>query len=174
MPISSDSISHSYQNRESIRLITKNLQEVVQNLRNLGYTIGGSIIFPCKKIDRKMTINGARGFNAKIADRFDLTLECIRRHYLSERNPLEDTLNRYTQFFKLFGSFRNYVDFFMLQDLVSSDYKKINLYIHSGIAFETSPLPNSAREYIAYAERNIEFLESRNARISEIDFSNKH
>jgi hypothetical protein len=62
----------------------------------------------------------------------------------------------------------------MLQDLVSSDYKKINLYIHSGIAFETSPLPNSAREYIAYAERNIEFLESRNARISEIDFSNKH
>lgn len=46
-----------------------------------GYTIGSSIVFPGNKVDGKMTINGARGFSSKIADRFDLTLECIRRYY---------------------------------------------------------------------------------------------
>ena len=46
------------------------------------------------KIDGKMTINGARGFNAKIRDRFDLTLECIRRHYRNEDSPLTDVLGR--------------------------------------------------------------------------------
>ena len=48
-----------------------------------------------------MTINGARGVNHKIQDRFDLTLECIRRFYLNEFSPLKDTLNRYKTFFKL-------------------------------------------------------------------------
>lgn len=33
------------------------------------YTIGGMMIFPGKKIDGKLTINGARGFNGKIDDR---------------------------------------------------------------------------------------------------------
>ena len=63
-----------------------------------------------------MTINGARGVNGKIKDRFDLTLECIRRHYTSEKSPLSDTLQRYSPFFNLFENFQGYVDFFLLQD----------------------------------------------------------
>ena len=47
----------------------------------IGYTIGGMMVFPGNQIDRKWTINQARGCNRRIADRFDLTLECIRRHY---------------------------------------------------------------------------------------------
>lgn len=42
-------------------------------------------------IDRKQTINGARGCNRKIVDRFDLTLECVRRHYLGQSSPLGPT-----------------------------------------------------------------------------------
>ena len=43
------------------------------------------IIYPSKRVDKKMTINGART-NGKIKDRFDLTfLECIRRIILMRK-----------------------------------------------------------------------------------------
>jgi hypothetical protein len=65
----------------------------------IGYTIGGMMVFPAERAGGKMTINGARGFHPKIKDRFDLTLECIRRHYLGEPSPLGCTLARYANFF---------------------------------------------------------------------------
>ena len=43
------------------------------------YTIGGMMLFPANRVEGKQTINGARGFNRRIADRLDLTVECIRR-----------------------------------------------------------------------------------------------
>lgn len=59
-------------------------REAFERLRN---TIGARIVFPGNRLDRKMTINGARGCHPRIKDRFDLTLECIRRHYRDERSP---------------------------------------------------------------------------------------
>jgi transglutaminase/protease-like cytokinesis protein 3 len=56
----------------------------------LGYTIGGMMVFPGNKIDGKWTINQARGMNKwTIADRMDLTLECIRRFYEGGASPLK-------------------------------------------------------------------------------------
>ena len=69
----------------------------------------------------KATNNIAGGFNRSIADRFDLTLECIRRHYVDQASPLASTLSRYADFFALFGDFRGYVSFFLLDDLVTDD-----------------------------------------------------
>jgi hypothetical protein len=143
------------------------LVEEVQDFRNLGYTIGGSIIFPSKKIDGKMTINGARGFNVKIADRFDLTLECIRLHYIGRPNPLDETLKSNSNFFDLFSSFRGYVDFFLLQDLVSPDYAQINFFTDIDIVFDNSPLPQRLEEYLTYMQRNIDFLNARNGRVAQ-------
>ena len=82
-----------------------------------------------------MTINAARGVNSKIQDRFDLTLECIRRLYVQEESPLTVTLERYTSFFNLFQDFKGYIDFFLLHDLVNKDYSKI-LYWHPFVNFE--------------------------------------
>jgi hypothetical protein len=43
----------------------------------------------------------------RIADRMDLTLECIRRHYAGEPgSPLSDVTTNYADFFKLFGTFK--------------------------------------------------------------------
>ena len=56
----------------------------------------------------------------RIGDRFDLTLECIRRHYSEGESPLSGVLARYARFFDLFEDFRGYVEFFLLQDLVSN------------------------------------------------------
>ena len=80
-------------------------EEENEAFRTIGYTIGGMMVFPGNRIDGKQTINGARGLNRKIADRFDLTLECIRRHYLARRSPLGETLARYRDFFALFEDF---------------------------------------------------------------------
>ena len=70
------------------------------------------LFFPSKRIDGKMTINGARGTNQRIQDRFDLTLECIRRFYAKEDSPLAAALARYSDYFELFKDFRGYVQFF--------------------------------------------------------------
>lgn len=165
--VSSDSITHSYQNRESIKHITEHLVDEVQNFRNLGYTIGGSIIFPRKRIDGKMTINGARGFSSKIADRFDLTLECIRLHYSGKPNPLDGTLNTNSHFFNLFGSFRGYVDFFLISDLVTPDYKKVKFFTLNSSSFDSSPIPQNKIEYLTYMKNSVDFLVSRNKLIKE-------
>ena len=52
------------------------------------YTIGGEIIFP----KHARSINQARGVNPLICDRFDLTLECIRRYYVGVSSPLYEVL----------------------------------------------------------------------------------
>ena len=111
-----------------------------------------------------MTINGSRGINKKIKDRFDLTLECIRRFYLNEFSPLKDTLNRYKTFFKLFDNFKGYVNFFLLQDLVLNNYSTINFFLPFN-NFEDKPVPNNLEQYKAYRVNMIEFINKRSERI---------
>lgn len=93
-------------------------------------TIGGFIVFS----RHKYSINQERGILSKINDRFDLTLECIRRYYIylkntSEKNdnPLFNYLDKDKDFFEMFGSFKNYVDFFCLQDWVNDKYEVLDL-----------------------------------------------
>ena len=163
--LSSDSISNSYRDKKSLANILKDLTSEVEKFRNIGSTIGGYILFPAKKIDGKMTINGARGFNQKIADRFDLTLEFIRLHYLGKPNPLQEVLDQNSSFFKLFESFAGYVDFFLLQDLVDANYESINFFIPIKQIFESSPLPTSKEEYLQYMKSSTSFTAKRNERI---------
>ncbi len=165
--LSSDSISNSYRDKKALSSITSELSKEVEAFRNIGSTIGGYIIFPNKKIDGKMTINGARGFNQKIADRFDLTLECIRLHYLGKPNPIENVLNQNSSFFKLFGSFIGYVNFFLLQDLVNPDYELIYFLPPIKQVFESSPLPESKVEYLQYMHSSTSFTLKRNERIKQ-------
>ena len=165
--LSSDSISNSYRDKKVLSSIIKDLTKEVEEFRSIGSTIGGFILFPNKKIDEKMTINGARGFNQKIADRFDLTLECIRLHYLGKPNPLDNVLNQNSSFFKLFESFTGYVDFFLLQDLVNPDYELIYFLPPIKQVFESSPLPESKVEYLQYMQSSTSFTLKRNERIKQ-------
>ena len=165
--LSSDSISNSYRDKKTLSSITSELSKEAEEFRSIGSTIGGFILFPNKKIDGKMTINGARGFNQKIADRFDLTLECIRLHYLGKPNPLENVLNQNSSFFKLFESFAGYVDFFLLQDLVNPDYELIYFLPPIKQVFESSPLPESKVEYMQYMQSSTSFTLKRNERIKQ-------
>ena len=127
-------------------------------------TIGAYIIFPAKQIDKKMTINGARGMNHKIQDRFDLTLECIRLFYLEKNSPLTDTFVRYSSFFSLFSDFKGYVNFFLLQDLVDENCSEIKFWCQFK-GFDHQPLPSSVSEYRGYKNNLTSFVTARNKRI---------
>ena len=88
--LSSDAVIPSFSRWTRMAHIIDQIPEVErEEFNRIGYTIGGMMVFPGNQVDRKMTINGARGFDPRIADRFDLTVECIRRHYLDEPSPLE-------------------------------------------------------------------------------------
>tara|TARA_B100000929_G_C15414075_1_gene389019 strand:- start:127 stop:825 length:699 start_codon:yes stop_codon:yes gene_type:complete len=163
--LSSDAIGHTYRD---VKKMSHIVDQIPPNEMNSFFsvcsTIGAFIMFPSKKIDNKMTINAARGTNHKIKDRFDLTLECIRRFYLKENSPLSDTLRRYFQFLDLFEDFKGYVDFFLLQDLVEQNYSAIK-YWHPFNGFDNPPLPSNFDEYQSYKTKVIDFVNARNKRI---------
>ena len=163
--LASDSIGHTYSRVKSTSHIVKQIPpEEINSFFSLSSTIGGNILFPARKIDNKMTINGSRGLNPKIRDRFDLTLECIRRFYSNENSPLSDTLQRYSLFFSLFQDFKGYVDFFLLQDLVEENYLAIKPYLPSN-GFDRPPIPNTVEEYKSYKKNMMGFVRARNQRL---------
>jgi hypothetical protein len=125
------------------------------------------MIFPGTRVDRRNTINGARGFHPLIKDRFDLTLECIRQYYGNEASPLDDTLARYAKFFAIFRSLRGYAEHFLLQDLVTNDYTAVRFMMPFD-EFMSSPLPASIAGYREYRQLAVEFVEARNRRIAQI------
>jgi hypothetical protein len=168
--LSSDIIGRTYKNAKKMSHIFDKIQpKELDTFSSLCTTIGAFIIFPAKKINNKMTINGSRGINHKIQDRFDLTLECIRRYYVNEDSPLRETFERYFAFFDLFEEFKGYVDFFHFQDLVDQKYLKINFW-YPFKTFNNSPMPKDISEYYVYQKNVMSFINARNQRI--VKYSN--
>jgi hypothetical protein len=128
------------------------------------WQMGGIVLFPSNQIDGQTTINQERGRCAKIADRLDLTVECIRRHYLGEPSPMTKTLERYADFFRLFDNFTGYTEFWLLQDLVSDDRTEVNVFMPYD-NFKISSLPTSLEAYRGYRDRAVAFVQSRNRRM---------
>jgi hypothetical protein len=165
--LTSDSASPTWiswrQMAEVISLIPESERE---QFRTVAHQIGGKMLFPGRQIDGKQTINQERGRSSQIADRLDLTLECIRLHYLGEISPLAEALIRYGDFFALFEDFNGYTDFFLLQDLVSDDSSSVNFFMPFA-GFLTSPLPSTVEAYQDYRLNAIRFVQARNRRMSE-------
>lgn len=125
-------------------------------------TIGGHIIFPAHK-KNGFTINQARGVSRIICDRFDLTLECIRRFYRDKESPLSRILLNYKDFFDLFVDFNGFIDFFHLNDFINQEYQ-----IEFSIPFDNfsrPPLPQIVDEYKRYKDHTIDLINKRNERI---------
>lgn len=161
--LGSDAITHSYRNQTRKHWLTKQISSDVDELFDIGSTIGAYTLFPKNKIDNKFTINQARGVNSLIDDRFDLTLECIRLFYLEQNSPLYETFLRYENFFKLFDSFNGYINFFLLNDLVDEN-QNIKFYLPFD-NFKTKPTFSDIEEYLIYKKGVTNFLNKRNRRI---------
>jgi hypothetical protein len=160
--LSSDTVIPSFRKVPQLQSLIP--AEEIEAFNSIGYTIGGMMLFPANKVDGKMTINGARGCHPRIRDRFDLTLECIRRHYAGETHPLSGPLQRYSAFFALFSDFRGYVDFFLLDDLVTDNGRRVRIS-QPFDDFRGTPVPRSAAEYRAYRDDAVAFINARNQRI---------
>ena len=167
--LSSDAIIHSYsriKNRQMVDIISRIPKNDIDGFFGLACTIGGYIIFPSNKVDGMATINMRRGTEKQIWDRFDLTLECIRRWYVGEKSPLSDCLDRYGDFFRLFTDFEGYVGFFLLDDLVVDG--RIRFWLPFRDFGVTHPLPGDVDEYVEYMKNASDFTEARNRRIDEL------
>lgn len=164
--LSSDAVVPTFSRaRELAEVIGQIPQKQTDDFNRVGYTIGGMMIFPANRVGAKMTINGARGCHPRIRDRFDLTVECIRRHYLGEPSPLSEALSRYADFFGLFSGFAGYVGFFLLQDLVDKEHSRVKFFAPFD-DFAASPLPQTLDAYLAYRERAKLFIDERNHRVA--------
>ena len=155
-------------------------------------TIGGFMVFPRHNVP---TINTARNYS-KIRDRFDLTLECIRRFYVYQPqnkevsrddyadNPLFCSLNKNhwpedMKFFKSFASFEEYIDFFCLDAWVTKD--KSNKYLVKNLLSDENvqtldnwdfnqqePLPQNAVEWWQFYTNIMSRLDERNKKIEDL------
>ena len=164
--LSSDAVIPTFRKEARLSDVFQQIPDELAAFMRIGYSIGGMMLFPGQKVGGKMTINAARGFHPKIKDRFDLTVECIRRHYRNEWSPLQAVLKRYSSFFGLFGDFRRYVEFFLLQDLVTEDCSTVKFFMPFD-GFASSPVPDSLGAYRDYQHLAVGFVEARNRRILE-------
>ncbi|MCI7485994.1 MAG: hypothetical protein MSB80_00680 [Alphaproteobacteria bacterium] len=148
---------------QEIKKTVSNYDEFIETYIRKGYTIGGELIFPK---NGACSINSRRGTDKLIKDRFDLTIECIRRFYKNEASPLTETLSKNKEFFDLFVDFKGYIDYFLLQDMVSQDYSTTNCFLDIA-DFARDPYPQNTIEWHELYNKQMQFLENRNRRIFE-------
>ena len=161
--LGSDAITHSYGHHKRKEWLTEQIPNEVYELFEAGSTIGAYTVFPNNKIEGNNTINQARGVNSLIDDRFDLSLECIRRFYIGQTSPLYNTLLRYKNFFDLFENFIGYIHFFLLEDLID-ETQKIKFYLPFD-DFKTPPTFSNIDEYLIYKKGVMNFIKSRSEKI---------
>lgn len=158
----SDSILHTYRHFKKgyIREVIEkfNVKETNKFYEEIT-SIGGYIIFP-KRIN---SLNQRRGTDALVKDRFDITLDSIRKYYQKDKldYPLKKVIEKDGEFFSWFMDFKSYVSFFYLDDLVNPKTDEILFFS------EDKPLPRSKEGYLAYKDKVLFFLKNRNKRIKE-------
>jgi len=163
--LTSDTVLATFTRRPDMQSILEQLPpEDIDALDTITYSIGGMMLWPGNQIDRRWTINQARGCTGRIADRFDLTVECVRRHFEGETHPLAATFDRYRDFFDLFGDFAGFVGFWLLDDLMDAN-GRVNLFLPSN-DFTLPSVPRSVDDYLEFCENTITFAMARNERIS--------
>lgn len=147
------------QRYERIRKVLEdvpNYRQFVEEFVRKAYTIGNFIIWP----KHNNSINQVRGTCPGICDRFDLTLDCIKKYYNGETSELYDVLVGDKKFFDLFVDFNGFVDFFYLGAWVDKEYKVINLSPGNDVLPDNSPKNSTA--YIKYVENALGVIEQRN------------
>jgi hypothetical protein len=128
------------------------------------YRIGAMMVFPHDpdgEFGRAWTMNQGRGCLVRIADRMDLTLECIRRAYKADyATPLGGVLLRYDNFFNFFGTFDGYVQHFLLQPLLENDGRTVKQLLPFD-DFQRPGWPTTPEEWVRLRDRSVEIINAR-------------
>ena len=164
--LTSDCITHSYRDVARMQSVVRQVPEnEMESFFNSLYSIGGYTLFPGGVRKGFQTINQARGCHPRIVDRIDLTLECVKRFYENQDNPLQKTFEGYKDFFGLFETFKGFVDFFHFQDLVSKDYNEIRFILPFDSSFPSRPFPRDLDEYRLHIKNTQAFVSARTERL---------
>jgi hypothetical protein len=171
--LSSDTMINTYTGNWDKNFDLRYLKTIaeIEGFVNITHKIGNFIMYPRTKINDMNSFNQERGTNSKIKDRFDLSLECIKRYYQNEDSPLRETIQRYNQFFQLFKNFKSYCEYYFLEDLTINNYTEIKYFLPFN-NFDEMPIPKNAEEYTLYMNKATEFINNRNKRIQ--DFINNY
>ena len=86
-----------------------------------------------------------------------------------KESPLYDTIVADKEFYNLFEDFKGYVDFFFLQDCVTDDYSKVDIWCGNADFIEPG-LPKTVDEYFEFIEKEFKFLDRIQAHHEKIDF----
>ena len=171
--MSSDAAIPTWRYWERMAHLIREMPEAdVESFYRVAYQLGGMMMFPRNQVDGLDSLNQAKGKHPLISDRLDLTIECIRLYYAGVDdeglNPLGPTIARYSDFFELFGTgedgFAGYVDFWLLQDMLTPDGSEVDLFLPSE-GFTLPSRPSTFHEYAAYRTKAVAFVEARNARM---------
>lgn len=156
--LGSDTIATRHRKKLS-HLYAQLPSEVNDEFLRRSYTICGFMIFPVSR----GSLNQNRGTHPRIQDRWDLTLEAIRRFYEGGASPLTTTMERHENYFALFGSFAGFVDHFHLGDFV--DDRGAVRFLLPFENFESPHLPSDLQTYARYRLDSLELFEARRLRI---------
>ena len=170
LKLTSDSVVPTYERykrAEAQRIREGIASERLDKFAAISGTIGGITLFPGYRVGTANTINMQRGCDRAVCDRMDLTLECIRLHYVGKPSPLAETLALYPEFFSLFGDFDGYVEHFLFQDLIRGG--RVATFLP--LDFSQSGMPQGPAEYERFMDRSIAFVLGRNARIAALQLS---
>jgi hypothetical protein len=164
--LTSDSVMQTFSRWSRTQsLIAQIPADEIQAFRDLGYTIGGMMIWPKALSGRQLSINQLRGWLWRtIGDRMDLTLECVRRYYLAEASPLSGIFESNAAFFALFEDFEGFIEHFLLHDLVTGNRAGVRFFLPFD-DFTASAIPGDVQSYQAYRESSMAFIHARNQRM---------
>lgn len=174
--LASDGLMQTWSTPGWQRRFAPDLSEEIEADRSDFYriasTIGGYILWPLNRPGQNgQSINQTRGRTRQIDDRFDLTLECIRRVYdePDADNPLRECLVRYSDFFELFGDFETYVRIWLLDDQLTPDGGVRSFMTGERIdEFRAAGVAQTVEEYARFREGSIRFVRTRNQRIRQL------
>lgn len=164
--LGSDTMNSSYLYYEALKNIKSEMEKCGRNAeaeiekyrKNIIYRPGNFIVFPKNSSN---SINTVRGCCGKIKDRFDLTLDCIKKQYADKDNPLSWVLRKHWEdFFDRFNGFNEYINFFMLEDYLDEKDNVVRF-----IDNKYHILPQTLEEYDEYIRRISAVIEKRTKRI---------
>lgn len=145
-------------------------------------TIGGHVFWPAHQVNRQNTINQVRGGRG-IYDRFDITLAELKQYFATqiecgkgqEQNKslyydkLYDAFKRYDWFFKIYGTFDNYIEKMKL-DMFLNDNEVFSLVdsdVENKIYESIDTKSYEPRNYEQYIKNCKILIEERSRKILE-------
>ena len=132
----------------------------------LGYTMGGMMVFPGNKVDGKLTLNAARGFNRKISDGWTSPWSAsdATTGTRTARSARTSAVRRLLRPVRGLPGLRRLLP---AADLASADYETVRFFMPFN-DFDPAVIPRDLHTYLEFRRLSIEFTEARNRRIDQL------